>query len=129
MRGLSAGSCRSISATGDLLGLDAARAASRQPLVGVGRVVVRRRDEEAAGVLDGVRHDPAQDAVLVDALARRFGVAHGVAPAGVQQPVVAAGRAVGQIAPLDQRHAQPAQRQVQRGPAARRAAADDDDVE
>ena len=112
----------------DLRGLDVAFAAGVDPLVRVGRVVVGGRDEEAAGVLDGVRHDPAQDAVLLDALARRFRVAHGVASARMQQPVVAARRAVGQIGPLDQRHPQPAQRQVERGPAARRAAADDDDV-
>ena len=91
-------------------------------------IVVRGGDEEAAGVLDGVRHDPAQDAVLFDALARGLGVAHRVAAARVQQPVVAAGSAVGQIVALDQRDPQPAERQVQRRAATRRAAADHEDI-
>ncbi len=73
-------------------------------------------------------HDPAQDAVLFDALPRGLGVAHGVPAARVQQAVVAARSAVGQVVPLDERDAQPAQRQVERRAAARRAAADHQDI-
>ena len=60
---------------------------------------------------------------------RRLRIAHGIAPARVQQAVIAPRRAVGQIGPLDQRHPQPAQRQVERRPAAGGAAADHQDVE
>ncbi len=41
----------------DLRGLDVAFVARFQPLVRVSRVIVGGGDEEAAGVLDGVRHD------------------------------------------------------------------------
>ena len=92
------------------------------------RVVVGRGEEEAAGVLDGVRHDLAQDAVLFDALARRLRVVHRIAPARMQQAVVAPRRAVGQVGALDQRHPQAAQCQVQGRPAAGRAAADHQDI-
>ena len=55
-------------------------------------------------------------------------IVHGVAGARVQQPVVAAGGPRGELAALDQRHPEPAQRQVvgERAPGA--APADDQDV-
>ena len=63
------------------------------------RVVVGRRDEQAAGVLDAVRDHPAQDRVLDDALVGGDAVLDDVAPAGVEQAVEAAARALGEIAP------------------------------
>ena len=88
------------------------------------RVVFGGDHEEPAGVLDAVRHDPAQHAVLLDALLRRLGVLHGVAPAGVEEAVVAPGGAVAQVALLDQEGVEAAHRQVTKDPGAGGAATD-----
>ena len=77
-------------------------AAAGGELVAEAGVVERRGDEEAARVLDAVGRDPAQDAVLLDALRRGRRILDGVAPAGVEQAVEAAGRAVGEVAALDE---------------------------
>ena len=112
----------------DLLGRQAGRAAARHEPIAVGRVVVRRGDEQAAGVLDRMRDDPAQDRVLGDALLGRHRILDHVAAAGVQQPVEAAARSLAEVAALDQHDVEAAQRGVPGHPGAGGAAADDEDV-
>ena len=92
--------------------------------VAVGRVVVGRRDEQAAGVLDAVGDHLAQDRVLDDALVRRDRVLDDVAAAGVQQAVEAPARPLGEVAPLDEDDVEAAQRGVPRHAGAGRAASD-----
>ncbi len=97
-------------------------------LVRVGRVVPRRGHEEPAGVLDAVGGDPAQDAVLADALLGCPRVLDRVATSGVQQAVEAAARALGEIRAVDQHHVQPAQRRVPGHARARGAATDHEHI-
>ena len=52
----------------DLLGRQLGRLAALEEAVAVGGIVVGRRDEQPAGVLDAVGDDPAQDRVLGHAL-------------------------------------------------------------
>ena len=112
----------------DLLAVDAGGAAALGEAIGVVRVVVRRRHEQPARVLDAVRDDPAQDPVLDDALLGRLGVLDHVAPARVQQPVEAPARALAQVEPVREHHPQPAQRGVPGHAGARRAAADHEHI-
>ena len=112
----------------DLLHRHAGGRAAREEPVGVVGVVGRRGDEEAAGVLDRLAGDAAQDDVLLGALGGRPGVAHHVAPAGVQQAVEAPGGALAEIHPLDQDRAEAPHGGVAHDPEAGRAAADDEDV-
>ena len=106
---------------------DAGLLAACHEALGVSGVVFRGEDEEAAGIFDALRHDAAQDAVLFDALMGRLRVFDRIAPAGVQQAVVAPAGAVAQVAPFDQHGLEAAHRQVARQAGARRAAADDED--
>ncbi len=72
-----------------------------------------------------MRRDLADDTVFVNALFGAFGVAHGVAPAGMQQAVITSARASRQIAHLGEHDAHAAQRQIPRDAAAGRPAAND----
>ena len=112
----------------DLLTRHAGGAAALGEAVRVRRVVERGRDEEAAGVLDAVGSDLAQDHVLADALLRRVRVLDGVAPARMQQPVEAPARAFGQVGAVDEDDVEAAQGGVPRHAGAGGAAADDEDV-
>jgi hypothetical protein len=87
-------------------------------------VVVRRGDEETAGVLDAIGRDPPQDDVLLDALLGRQRVLDRVASAGVQQPVEATAGALGEVAALDQHDVEAAKRGVPRDSGAGGATAD-----
>jgi len=109
---------------GDPGRFDAGSRAGGYPLIGVIRGILRRGNKDAARVFHNAGGDPAQDAVFGNAFAGRFGVAHGIAPAGVQQPVKAAGSPGGQVAPVGQDHAQPATGQIVGGAHAGRPAAD-----
>ena len=55
----------------NLLARDAGLGAGGEEAVGIVAFVLRRHDEEAAGVLDAMGVGAAQDAVLLDALDRR----------------------------------------------------------
>src|SRR6185437_5983631 len=109
----------------DLLRLDPRLGARAREAVGILLVVAGRAHEEAAGVLDAVPRDPAQDAVLVHALPGRAGILHHVAAAGVEQPVEAARGALGEVVALDEDDAQPAQRGVAGDPDTGRTTPDD----
>ena len=112
----------------ELLDREGRRVAAREEAVGVGWIVVGRRHEQPAGVLDAVRHQPAQQRVLVDALLGRHRVLDDVAPARVQQAVEAAARALDQVGALDEHDVEAAQRRVPGRPDARGPAADDQDL-
>ncbi|MFN8562405.1 MAG: hypothetical protein U0703_12470 [Anaerolineae bacterium] len=108
----------------DFARLDADRRAARQPLIDVGLIVARTQHEIAAGRLNRLRRNSAHDAVLVDTLERAFRVAHGVAPARMQQPVIAPARPGSEVAHVGEDHAHAAQRQIPGDAAARRPPAD-----
>ena len=112
----------------DDFGIDAGLAAGFHEGFLVGQVVFREGDEEAVGLVDAVGCDAAEDAVLADALFGRFGIVHGIARTGVQEAVVPARGAGGDVGPLDEQGPQPAHRAVALRPRAGDAAADDDDV-
>ncbi len=115
-------------AHGDLADRHLGILAALEEALGVGLIVGGGDDEKTAGVLEAVRHDPAQDLVLDGALGGRLRVLDDIAPAAVQQPVVAPAGAVGQVALLHQHGADAAQRQVAQDAHARRAAADDQHI-
>ena len=73
--------------------------------------------------------DTAQDHVLLDALLGRLAVGDGIACAAVQQSVIAARGARGDVAAFEQQRANPAQRAVAGHAGARRAAADNNHIE
>ena len=124
MPGFSRGSQPQRLGDRDLLDRQLGRLAALEEAVAVGGVVVGRRDEQPAGVLDAVGDDPAQDRVLGHALLGGDGILDDVAPAGVQQAVEAAARALGEVAALDEHHVEAAQRGVPGHTGAGRAAAD-----
>ena len=66
--GFSRGSAAQRLGDRDLLAVDAGVRAALREAIGVGGVVPRRGDEQAAGVLDAVGGDAPQDPVLADAL-------------------------------------------------------------
>jgi hypothetical protein len=95
-----------------LQGRDAGGGAPVQEGRPVVHVVVGQGDEQAAVLLERAGGDAAQDAVLLDALDRGLLVGDGVAGSRVEQAVVAAGRARGQLTPLDQGDRQTAEGEV-----------------
>jgi hypothetical protein len=111
---------------GDLLEQNAGLAATLRELVAEGRIVPLRRHEQAAGVLDAVGRDAAQDGVLPHALHCRDRVLHRVPPARVEETVEAAGRPDGQVASLHQNRREAAHRGVADDAGPGRAAADDE---
>ena len=86
--------------------------AARHKAIGVALVVGGCYHKQAASIFQTVRHDPAQHFIFVRALGGRLRVFHHVAPAAVQQAVVAPAGAVGQVALFHQHRAHAAQRQV-----------------
>ena len=110
----------------DLLRRQPGLGAAREELVAVRGVVVGRRDEQPAGVLDRRGGDAADDRVLLHALARRDRVLHDVAPAGVQEAVEAAARALGEVGAVDEDDVVAAQCGVPGDPGAGAAATDDE---
>ena len=113
----------------DLLTGDAARLARDRELLCVVVRIVERGHEVAACVLDAGRRDPAQDAVLLDAFARRAWVLHDIAAAGVEQAVITTRGPGAHVALLDQQAAETAAGQIAEQTGARRPAADDEHVE
>ena len=102
IRGFSRGSRRSASATGiSSTGMPVSWHAGDEA-IGVVRVIDGRGDEQAAGVLDAVGRDAAQDDVLPDAFPRRLRVLHGVPATGVQQAVEPAGGTGAQVTAFHQ---------------------------
>ena len=87
-------------------------------------VVGGRDDKEAAGIFQTVRHNAAQDFILLGALGRRLRILDDIAPTAVKQPVIATAGAVRQVALLDQHRAYAAQRQVAQHAHAGRTTAD-----
>ena len=79
---------------------DAGFAAGFHKRLLISEVVFWQGDEQAVGLVYAVRGDAAQDHVLLDALFCRFGVVHRITGTGVQQAVIAAGGAGGDVAPL-----------------------------
>ena len=65
-------------------------------------IIFRQGEEEAARVLDAVAGNPLEDAVFLDAFAGGLLIRYRVASTGVQQAVVAAGGASGDIIALEQ---------------------------
>ncbi len=112
----------------DLVRGDAHVLAASQPLVDIALVVTGAENEVAAGILQHVGRDLAQQQILVDALFGAFRVPHGVAAAAVQQAVIAPARACSQVTHLDQDHAQAAQSGVPGDAAAGGTAANDDQI-
>jgi hypothetical protein len=110
----------------DLLRRQPGLGAAREELVAVGGIVVGRRDEEPARVLDRRGRDAADDRVLLHALTRRDRILHDIAPAGVQQAVEAAARALGEVGAVDEDDVVPAQCGVPGDPGAGAAATDDE---
>ena len=76
------------------------------------QVVLREGDEESVGLVHAVGRDPAEDHVLADAFIRGFLVGDGIAGPGVQQAVVSAGGARGDVVAFDEEHPQAAHRAV-----------------
>ena len=110
------------------LRLDArGRARGGKPLDVVVRVVWRR-DEQAAGGLDGCWGDPTQDAVLLDAVSRRDRVALHVASARMEEAVVAPAGARREVAAFDEERSQAAHGEVAQHSRPGGAATDDDHV-
>ena len=96
----------------DLLAVDTGVAASRREHVRVRGVVERGRHEEPTDVLDRVRRDLLQDAVLRDALLGRARILDRVAAARMQQAVEPPARPLGQIGAVDEHDVEPAQRGI-----------------
>ena len=99
--------------------------AGRAPAIGEFRWVSRRRDKQAAGVLDGLWDDPAQRCILSRAIARGNRIRDHVATAGMQQTVVSAGCPLAEIALLKDNDLQAAQTGIP-GDAKTRGATTDD---
>src|SRR6201989_340796 len=112
----------------DLLAVDAGRAAPGHELVGVLGIVERRRDEEAADVLDAVGRDVPEDPVLADALLGGVRILDRVATARVEQTVEAAGRTLGQVEPVDEHHVVAPERRVPGHTGPRSAPTDNQDI-
>jgi hypothetical protein len=112
----------------DLLALDIGSGTRCREGVDVVFGVVRRGDEEAARRFDAGRRDPAQNAVLDDALSRRNGVLGRIAAAGVEEPVVPAGCAGTEVTAINEQAAQAAPREVPQDPGSGSAPADDEHV-
>ena len=91
-------------------------------------VLVADRHEQAVILLERSRAYPPQDLVLGDALDRGGTVGRGVAGAAVEQAMMAPRGSGSDLAPLDEGHAQAAERQIVGQSAAGAAAADDQDV-
>jgi hypothetical protein len=108
----------------NLLDRNARRSTACDELVAEGRIVPRRADEQTAGVLDAVGGGLSQDDVLRDALLGRVRVFDRVAAPGVEQPMEAAGGAVGQVLALDEHRPQAAHGRVTRYAGAGRATTD-----
>ena len=126
--GFSIGSRRSACCGVSCSRRDVRRLAPLEEARQVRHVLVGDRDEQPVVLLERARRDLPEDAVLLDALHGGLVVVHGVARAAVQQAVVATGRAGRELAALDERDAQAAQREVVRERAAGSAAADDQDM-
>jgi hypothetical protein len=84
--------------------------------------VVGRDDKKAARILNAVGVGLAQDAILLDALFGAARVFDRIAPAAVQQAMIAPSRAVGEIAFFHQHHLEAAQGSIPRYSSASRAA-------
>src|SRR5207248_967978 len=112
---------------GDLLAGDARFQAAAQEVISEAGVVPRRRDEQAARVLDAVGRNSAQDRVLDHALTGRDRVLDRVAPARVEEAVETTCRPRGQVAPLHQCRCEAPHRRVACDAGPRGAAADDED--
>ncbi len=69
---------------------------------GVTGIIPGCDDKKATCILDALRHDAAQDAVFLNAFCCGLRVFYRVTTPAVQQPVVAPGGAVGEVALLDQ---------------------------
>jgi len=110
------------------LGGNARFGAAIQPAGGEVGGIGRRGDEQPARILDSEGDDAAQHPVLDDALAGGFQVAPGVAPAGVEQAVIASRGAGGEVELVYQQGAQAAPRQIVEGGGSGRAAADDQHI-
>src|SRR5439155_5829410 len=111
----------------DLFDGEARLLAAPQEVVAIGRVVPRRRDEQATGVPDAVGRDPPHDRVLDHALAGGNRILDDVTPAGVEEPVETAGRPGRQVAALDKRGREAAHGRVAYDAGPGGAAADDED--
>ena len=108
----------------DLFARHAVLMAGGDETLGIVRRVPGGDDEQSAGILDAARQDPAQDRVLGRAVPRGDRVFRHVAPAGMEQAVIAPGRAAGEVAALDQDRAEAAHRQVAQDARAGHPAAD-----
>ena len=86
----------------DDFGTDAGSLAGFHESLLVGQVIFRQGDEKAVRLVDAVGGYPPQDLVFLDAFFRGFGIVYGVAGARVQQAVVAAGGAGGDVGPFDE---------------------------
>ncbi len=90
--------------------------------------VFGRDDKHTARIFDAVRMRAPQDTVFFDALDGALRVLDDIAPARVQQTVVAAGGAVREVALFHEHHAEAAQRSIPGHAGARGAAADNEDI-
>ena len=90
----------------DNLGADAGTQTAVDEELLVSEVVFGQRDEESVVLFDTVGRDASQYLVLHDTLGGALLVGDGIAGTTVQQAVVAAGGAVGEVVALDEQHAQ-----------------------
>jgi len=113
---------------GEPLGGDAARGATLHERLEILEIFVADRHEQTIVQFERPRSDAPQDPVLLDTLDGRLSIADCIAAAAVQQPVVAPGRAGGQLTAFDERYAKTPQREVVREPGSGCAASDDEDL-
>jgi hypothetical protein len=92
----------------DDIGPDSCVAASLDKGFLVIQVIFREGDKEAVGLVYTVGSYPTKDHILADAFFGRFGVAYGIAGAGMQQAVVTAGGAGGYVGSVYQEGTQAA---------------------
>ena len=110
----------------------ARHAAGRAGARKVGQVVVgvaRGGHEVTAGVLDAGGCDPAQDAILVDALAGGQRVLGDIPPTRMEQAVVTTARAAAHVALLDEQAAQAAPGEVAQQPCPGGSTTDDEHID
>src|ERR1017187_9764797 len=92
------------------------------------RIILRALNKEPAYVLNTMRSNGLQDAVLGNTVAGGVKILDGIASAGMQQSVAATGCAICDVSLLQQRGGDAPQAQVPKNAGARRTATDDDNL-
>ena len=109
----------------DGTGVDAGRTAALDKFLLIVEVIFGKGYEKTAGVFDTVARYAAQYHVLLDTFTGALLVGDGITRSAVEQAVVSAGGACGEVKPLDQQNLKAAHGAVTGRSGARGAAADD----